>query len=353
VRHIRALNSWVIVAGASMGFAVLAGVIGWAAGTQRRGAWLAGVPQMYAQQSAHAADLRQRFPESTLDFGVDLGAITNSIPDPANDLSGLATHVLVQTLFFAAACALIVLLNRQGRLIWAALTPSALIAGIAVSAGPLAFLPGTLGGDLTPSQVPGLSFVYFDTPLWWRLLVAALAALPFAAVWLLSRGPQRQPVALGKTLGALGLFGIIAEAAALVSPQTLVPDGAQAPEVLPTVAVLLVVGCCAVVAGSAGTLRRGAVTGVAMALAGGAAWISAWIVYERGGHRVFGWEYASGSPSLLLGTWQVIALVLAAGALGWAATAATHALTARRPSDFGHLSGLPAATGPGPQAGRW
>jgi hypothetical protein len=240
-----------------------------------------------------------------------------------------------------------VALNLGGHPVWAFLAPAAMLAGVIVSAGPLAFLPGTLGGPLAPTSVPGLSNVYFAAPLWWRLIVAAVAFLPFAGAWLLTRRPPR-PMALGKTLSAVALFGLVVEVTVLVVPQTPVPDGGVLAEAMPTVAVLLVVGCCAAVASSTGTLRRGAVTAVAVALLGGTAWMTAWMAYrvDSSALEVFGWEQATGTPGVWLGSWQLIALVLAAGALGWAAGAVMQVLAAHRPSGltlFGHPEspGLP------------
>jgi hypothetical protein len=333
MRQVRALSGWVVVAGASTCFGALAAIVTWIGASQRHGAWVAAVPQMYEEQVAYAERLRQRFPDMTSDL--HLHTMLGSVPAPGQVLGALGSQVLVQTLFFTAVCALMVLLNLGGRPIWALLAPTALIAGVAVSAGPLAFLPGTLGAPLAPTPVPGLSYVYFAAPLWWRLTVAALAALPMAGAWLLTRRvqQQRQPVVLGKTVGAVALFGVVAEISFLVVPQTLVPESTVISETLPTAAALLVVGCCAAVAGSGGTMRRGVVAAVVAALAGGAAWLAAWVVYQSGDSpAIFGWEQASGQPSLWLGTWQLIALVLAAGGLGCAAGAATRVLTAHRPS---------------------
>jgi hypothetical protein len=323
MRRVRAHSGLVVVAGASACFGALTAIITWIGATQRRDAWVAAVPQMYEEHLASLERFRQRFPDTTNDL--DLRTMMNSVPEPGSALGALGSHVLVQTSFFAVACALMVLLNRSGRPIWASLAPTALIAGVVVSAGPLAFLPGTLAGPLKPTPVPGTSYVYFAAPLWWRFLVAVVAALPMIGAWLLTRRVQRQPVALGKTFGALALFGFVVEIAFLALPQTLVPDGEVISETLLTAAVLLVVGCCAAVAGSSGTPRRGVVAAVAVALAGGAAWFLAWVFYQSGySSMVFGWEQAAGKPVLWLGTWQLVALVLAAGGLGCAAGAAKY-----------------------------
>jgi hypothetical protein len=251
VRHLRALSGWVTVAGASICFGILAGLISWGAAAQRQNVWVAAVPRMYADQVAFLAHMRQRYPDFTSDL--DLRALTNEVPDPASVLGALAEHVLVQALFFTAVCALMVVLNLGGRPIWAALAPAALIGGVVVSAGPLGYLPGTLGGGLIRTNVSVLSSVSFAAPLWWRLIVAALAALPFAGAWFLTRRPhQRQPT----TLGAVALFTLVTEVAVLMSPRTLVPDHTFVSSALPTAGILLVVGCCAAVAGSAGTLRH-------------------------------------------------------------------------------------------------
>jgi hypothetical protein len=247
-------------------------------------------------------------------------------------LGALGTQVLVQTLFFAAACGLMMVLNLGGRPVWAALVPAALIGGVLVLAGPLAVLPGTLAGPPTPDQIPGLSSVPFAVPLWWRLIVAAAAAVPFAGAWFLTRRPgQRQPLAPGQTLGALGLFGLVVEIAVLASPGLLIPDHATVPEAMPTALVLLVVGGCAAVAGCTGPGRRGAVTALTLLLVGAAVWSAAWLLYRRGDtQQIFGWEQVGADPLLWLGTQQLIAIVLAAGGLGWVTSAVTQRLTERR-----------------------
>jgi hypothetical protein len=244
----------------------------------------------------------------------------------------MGEHVLVQALFFAAVCVLMVVLNLRGRPMWASLAPVAMITGVVVSAGPLALLPGTLPGPLTRRLMPGtdqyFSYVPFAAPLWWRLVATAVVALPFAGVWLLTRRSQRQPAALGTTLSALGLFGLVVEVTVLVVPQTLASDSDPVSEGLPTFAVLLIVGCCAAVAGATGTLRRGA---VAAASVGAAVWVLAWIVYRNDdGRGIFAWESSDEHPILWLGSWQMVALVLAAGGLGWVAGAARQTLTIRR-----------------------
>jgi hypothetical protein len=251
----------------------------------------------------------------------------------------IGEHVLVQTLFFAAVCALLVVLNLRGRPMWAPLAPVAMITGVVVSAGPLALLPGTLPGPLTRRLIPGTDqyFVYvpFAAPLWWRLVAAAVAALPFAGVWLLTRRSQRQPAALGTTLSALGLFGLVVEVTVLVVPQTLASDSDPLSEGLPTFAVLLIVGCCAAVAGTTGTLRRGA----AAASVGAAVWGLAWIVYRNDdGRGIFAWWSSDEHPILWLGSWQMVALVLAAGGLGWVAGAARQVLAIRRPRGLAMLT---------------
>jgi len=337
VRHLRALSSWAVVAAASSWFGVLAAIITWGAATQRRGAWVAAVPQIYADETAQLARQRQWYPNLT--SGPDLATVTNYLPDPATALGALGAQVLVQTMFFAAACALMVVLKHGGRPIWASLAPAVTVGGVVISAGPLGLLPGTLAGQLTRRLLPGMSdeyfsYVAFAAPLWWRLVVAAVAALPFAGAWLLTRRPhQRQPVALWSTLSALGLFGLVVEVTVLAVPQTLVPDGDALSEALPTFAALLVVGCCAAVAGSTGTLRRGAVVAVAAALAGAAVWFVAWIVYRNDdGRGIFAWEQTNEDPIMWLGTWPLVALVLAAGGLGWATGAARQGLKTHAPS---------------------
>jgi hypothetical protein len=181
-----------------------------------------------------------------------------------------------------------------------------------------------------------VSDVPFAAPLWWRLSVAAVATLPLAGAWLLTRRPpQRQPGGLGKTVGALGLFGLAVELTILVVPKTLVAETSNLSKSLPTAAVLLVVGCCAAVAGSTGILRRGAVTAVAVALVGGAAWFPAWIVYGMNeGPVVSAWEQSTGDTVMWMGTWPLIALVLAASGLGWVAGVARQVPTAPRPSSL-------------------
>jgi hypothetical protein len=243
--------------------------------------------------------------------------------------------VVVQTLLFAAVCALMVVLNVSGRPLWASLAPVATITGVVVSAGPLALLPGTLPGPLTRRLMPEtdqyFSYVPFAAPLWWRLVAAAVTALPLAGVWLLTRRSQRQPVALGTTLSALGLFGLVVDVTVLVVPQTLASDSDPVSEGMPTFAVLLIVGCCAAVAGTTGTLRRGSVAAVAAASVGAAVWIMAWVVYRNDdGRGIFAWEQSNEHPILWLGSWQMVALVLAAGGLGWVSGAARQALTIRR-----------------------
>ncbi len=291
---------------------------------------------MYEEQVASLARHRLQFPNLISDL--DLRNLMNYVPEPASILGALGAHVLVQTLLFAAVCALMVVLNLSGRPIWAVLAPAAMITGVVISAGPLAFLPLLLGGPLTGARMTVrsheyVSYVPFAAPLWWRLSVAAAVTLPFAGAWFLTRRPQRQPMAFGKTLSALGLFGLTVEITILVVPKTLAADAGDLSKLLPTAAVLLVVGCGAAVAGSTGAFRRGAVTAVAVALMGAAAWIPVWILYEMNeGPVVSAWEQHTGETVMWVGTWPLIALVLAAGGLGWVAGLARQVLTAQRPS---------------------
>jgi hypothetical protein len=346
VAPFRAMSGWLVVAGASSCFGVVAGIVTWGAAAQRRGAWVAGVPQMYEEQVASLAHLRVRFPNMTSDL--DQRAMSNYVPEPTSALGAMGSQVLVQTLFFAAVCGLMVVLNLRGRPIWAFLAPAVVVVGMAGSAGPLALLSGTLGGPLTATPVPGISYVYFSAPLWWRLTTATVTALVFAGAWFVTRRPQqRKSVEFGKTLSALGLFVLAVEATVLMVPQTLVPDNGTIGETFPTTIVLLVVGCCGAVAGSAGSLRRGAATAAAVMFGGAAVWIVAWLVYRNAdGRGIFAWEQAPGTPILWLGTWQLVVLVLAAGGLGCAAVAVQRVLAARRASGLtmlghGSSSGFP------------
>jgi hypothetical protein len=332
VRPLRELRPWILVSGASACFGLVAGAVTWAGAVQRRAALAAVAPVLYQEQVDELARLRQLHP--TLNYDLDQLTVLNTVPEPATVLGPLAAHVLVQTLVFAAVCSLLVALNLSGRPIWASLPAVVVTTGIVVLAGPLAFLPGTLAGPVTPLRAPETAdvspYVPFAAPLWWRSTVAAAVAALFVAAWRITRRPRRREPALLPMVAALGSLMLILEITLLLAPQTLVPAGSTVTEAAPTAIVLLTLSCCAAVAGCAGSPRRAAARATAPTLLGATACAAAWLVYHR--HNPLpplGWEFADVVPMHWLGTWQLTTLVVSAAGIGVAANAATRALTAR------------------------
>jgi len=252
-------------------FAVLAAGLTVAGVAQRRGVWLDVAPRMFAaQQAAFRA----------AGTGLDPSQVTVEqwltwAPTPWASAGPIAVHVLAQTLLFVTVACLVQVLGRAGRAVAAAGVTLVTAAGVIVSAGPLALLPGTLAhattlasrGTTTPS-------IDYSAPWWWRALAAGAVLLPLGAVAvtaLRSRPPGRPAASRGRTAASTAAFLLVAEVTVLVLPGSLFPDDVTtAPAALTSVA-LLALGWAGADAGSREPRVRGLAVGVLLSTLGGLA----------------------------------------------------------------------------------
>lgn len=294
MRTARASRVVRVVVGSSAAFAASAFAVTWIAAAQRHAAIASALPALKASDAAAQAAMLKAHPSITM-YPMDWSTVA---PSPTESLAAIGSHVMAQSLVFAAVAALVAVLVVQRHRVVAGLATVGLVLSVVASAGPLALLPTTLSQGLTSSTTAsGIAtlFPVFESPLWWRALVGALVGVLLLATVLRVRTVQA-PVAVVARVAAATPWVVIASLAAfglivLLSPDSLGAGNESAPISMPLAASYLLIGLSAAVAGSSLRGARGCLALLVLVGMTGIAAELLWSTYhvEGGSPAAFGW----------------------------------------------------------------